>query len=118
MTDHTASPNPAPDLPKLFQPITLRGVTARNRVMVSPMCQYHSVDGSPTDWHMMHLGRLAVGGAGILFGEETAVEARGRKTHECAGLWDDAQIPHYARLTDFIRQQGAVPAIQIGHCGR
>lgn len=105
-------------LPKLFTPITLRGVTARNRVMVSPMCQYHSANGSPTDWHMMHLGRLAVGGAGILFGEETAVEARGRKTHECAGLWNDAQIPHYARLTDFIRQQGAVPAIQIGHCGR
>jgi len=103
--------------PKLFTPITLRGVTARNRVMVAPMCQYHSVDGSPTDWHMMHLGRLAVGGPGILFGEETAVEARGRKTYECAGLWDDAQIPHYRRLTDFIRAQGAVPAIQIGHCG-
>ncbi len=102
----------------LFSPITLRGVTARNRIMVSPMCQYHSVNGAPTEWQMMHIGRLAVGGAGILFGEETAVEARGRKTHDCAGLWDDAQIPAYAKLTEFIRAQGAVPAIQIGHCGR
>lgn len=106
------------ETPALFTPLTLRGVTARNRIMVSPMCQYHSVEGAPTDWQMMHLGRLAVGGAGILFGEETAVEARGRKTHDCAGLWDDGQIPHYARLTEFIRAQGAVPAIQIGHCGR
>ncbi len=109
--------SPAIDPPKLFTPISLRGVTARNRVMVAPMCQYHSVDGSPTDWHMMHLGRLAVGGPGILFGEETAVEARGRKTYECAGLWDDSQIPHYRRLTDFMRAQGTVPAVQIGHCG-
>ena len=104
--------------PLLFSPITLRNVTARNRIMVSPMCQYHSADGAPTDWQMMHLGRLAVGGAGILFGEETAIEPRGRKTYECAGLWSDAQIPAYARLTEFIRAQGAVPAIQLGHCGR
>jgi len=103
--------------PHLFSPITLRGITARNRVMVSPMCQYHSEEGRPTDWQMMHIGRLAVGGPGIVFGEETAVEARGRKTYDCAGLWDDGQIPHYRRLTDFIRAQGAVPAIQIGHCG-
>lgn len=116
MTD-PVEPEGTIDLPKLFTPINLRGVTARNRVMVAPMCQYHSIDGSPTDWHMMHLGRLAVGGAGILFGEETAVEARGRKTYDCAGLWDDTQIPHYRRLTDFMRAQGTVPAIQIGHCG-
>lgn len=107
-----------PDTPLLFSPITLRGVTARNRVMVSPMCQYHSVEGGPTDWQMMHLGRLAVGGPGILFGEETAVEQRGRKTHGCAGIWDDRHIAPYARLNDFVRAQGAVPAIQLGHCGR
>ncbi|MBT5266322.1 MAG: NADH:flavin oxidoreductase/NADH oxidase [Rhodospirillaceae bacterium] len=102
----------------LFSPITIRGVTARNRVMVAPMCQYHSVDGGPTDWEMVHIGRLAVGGPGILFGEETGVEERGRKTHACAGIWDDRHIPQYRRLTDFIREQGVVPAIQLGHSGR
>jgi 2,4-dienoyl-CoA reductase-like NADH-dependent reductase (Old Yellow Enzyme family) len=102
----------------LFSPITLRGVTAKNRVMVSPMCQYHSVDGSPGDWQLMHLGRLAVGGAGIVFGEETAVEARGRKTYACAGIWDDRHICEYRRLTDFIKAQAAVPAMQLGHAGR
>lgn len=105
-------------LPLLFTPITIRSVTAKNRIVVSPMCQYHSVDGGPTDWQMMHIGRLAVGGAGIIFGEETGVEARGRKTHACAGIWDDRHIPQYRRLTDFIREQNAVPAIQLGHAGR
>ncbi len=105
-------------LPLLFTPMTMRGVTAKNRIVVSPMCQYHSVDGGPTDWQMMHLGRLAVGGAGIVFGEETGIEARGRKTHACAGIWDDRHIPQYRRLTDFIRAQDAVPAIQLGHAGR
>lgn len=106
------------ELPLLFTPITIRQVTAKNRIVVSPMCQYHSVDGGPTDWQMMHLGRLAIGGAGIIFGEETGVEERGRKTHACAGIWHDRHIPQYRRLTDFIRQQGAVPAIQLGHAGR
>ena len=104
--------------PLLFMPIKLRSVTARIRIVVSPMCQYHSVEGGPGDWQMAHLGRLAVGGAGIIFGEETAIEARGRKTHACAGIWDDRHIAEYRRLTDFIRQQGAVPAIQLGHAGR
>ena len=109
---------PRPGLPLLFTPITLRGVTARNRIVVSPMCQYASEDGSPTDWQLMHLGRLAVGGAGIVFGEETAIEARGRKTYKCAGIYDDKHIPQYRRITDFIREQGAAPAIQLGHSGR
>ncbi len=113
MTEITDKP-----LPLLFTPITLRGVTARNRVVVSPMCQYHSDDGGPTDWQFMHLGRLAAGGAGIIFGEETAVEARGRKTYLCAGIYDDKHIAAYRRITDFIREQGAVPAIQLGHSGR
>jgi 2,4-dienoyl-CoA reductase-like NADH-dependent reductase (Old Yellow Enzyme family) len=104
--------------PLLFTPITIRGVTSKNRIVVSPMCQYNSDDGSPGDWQMMHLGRLAVGGAGIIFGEETGVEARGRKTYKCAGIWDDKHIPMYRRITDFIKEQGAVPAIQIGHAGR
>ncbi len=102
----------------LFTPITIRGVTSKNRIVVSPMCQYNSDDGGPGDWQMMHLGRLAVGGAGIIFGEETGIEARGRKTYKCAGIWDDKHIPMYRRITDFIKEQGAVPAIQIGHAGR
>ncbi len=105
-------------LPLLFTPITLRGVTSRNRVVVSPMCQYHSDDGGPSDWQLMHLGRLAAGGAGIIFGEETAVEARGRKTYLCAGIYKDSHVAAYRRITDFIREQGAVPAIQLGHSGR
>jgi len=104
--------------PLLFTPITIRGVTSKNRIVVSPMCQYNSDNGGPGDWQMMHLGRLAVGGAGIIFGEETGVEARGRKTYKCAGIWDDKHIPMYRRITDFIKEQGAVPAIQIGHAGR
>jgi 2,4-dienoyl-CoA reductase-like NADH-dependent reductase (Old Yellow Enzyme family) len=104
--------------PLLFEPIKMRSVQARNRVVVSPMCQYASVDGSPGDWQFMHLARLAVGGAGIIFGEETAIEARGRKTYACAGLYRDEQIGEYRRITDFIRAQGAVPAIQLGHSGR
>src|SRR6185295_12869411 len=105
-------------LPLLFTPITLRGVTVRNRVVVSPMCQYSSEGGGPTDYHLVHLGKFAMGGAGIVFCEETAVEARGRKSHHCAGIYQDAHIPGYRRINDFIRAQGAVPAIQIGHGGR
>jgi 2,4-dienoyl-CoA reductase-like NADH-dependent reductase (Old Yellow Enzyme family) len=113
MTDKTKSAYPL-----LFTPITMRGVTSRNRIVVSPMCQYHSDDGGPTDWQFMHLGRLAAGGAGIIFGEETAIEARGRKTYLCAGIYDDKHIKAFRRITDFIREQGAVPAIQLGHSGR
>ena len=104
--------------PLLFTPIKLRSIVARNRIVVSPMCQYVSVEGSPTDWHLVHFGKFAVGGAGIVFGEETAVEARGRKTYHCAGIYDDRQIREYRRITDFIKSVGAVPAIQLGHCGR
>jgi len=113
MTDSTDKPA----IPALFQPLALRGVTTRNRIMVSPMCQYKSDDGAPNDWHLAHLGRFAIGGAGIVFGDETAVEVRGRKTYSCAGIWDDAHIPAYRRITDFIKSQGALPAIQLGHSG-
>jgi 2,4-dienoyl-CoA reductase-like NADH-dependent reductase (Old Yellow Enzyme family) len=102
----------------LFTPIRLRGVLARNRIVVSPMCQYASADGGPSDWHLVHLGKFALGGAGIVFTEETAVEARARKTHGCAGIYADHHHPTYRRITDFLRRHGAVPAIQLGHSGR
>jgi 2,4-dienoyl-CoA reductase-like NADH-dependent reductase (Old Yellow Enzyme family) len=102
---------------QLFQPLTIKSVTARNRVVVSPMCQYKSVEGSPTDWHLVHMGRYAVGGAGIVFYEETAVEDRGRKTHACAGLYRDDQIPEFKRVADLVKSLGSVPAIQLGHAG-
>jgi 2,4-dienoyl-CoA reductase-like NADH-dependent reductase (Old Yellow Enzyme family) len=108
----------ATPLPLLFTPLELRGVTARNRVVVSPMCQYASADGGPTDFHLVHLGKFAMGGAGIVFCEETSVEERGRKSYHCAGIYSDAHVPQYRRINDFIRSQGAVPAIQIGHSGR
>lgn len=104
--------------PLLFTPIGLAGLTARNRIVVSPMCQYSSQDGGPSDWHLVHLGKFALGGAGIVFCEETAVESRARKTHGCAGIYNDKHVPMYRRITDFIRQHGSIPAMQIGHSGR
>lgn len=108
----------SPDTPLLFTPIQLRGITARNRIVSSPMCQYASDDGGPEEWQLVNFGRFAMGGCGIVFTEETAVEARGRKTHHCAGIYKDSHIAAYRRITDFIRAQGAVPAMQLGHCGR
>ena len=105
-------------LPLLFTPITLRSITARNRVVVSPMCQYSSESGGPTDYHLVHLGKFAMGGAGIVFCEETSVEERGRKSYHCAGIYDDAHVTHYRRINEFLRSQGAIPAIQLGHAGR
>jgi 2,4-dienoyl-CoA reductase-like NADH-dependent reductase (Old Yellow Enzyme family) len=102
----------------LFDPIRLRGVEARNRIVVSPMCQYSARDGHVTDWHLVHLGKFAQGGAGIVFMEATAVEARGRITHGDTGIWDDAQVPGLARISKFLKEQGALPAIQLAHAGR
>ena len=104
--------------PRLFTPIALRSLTARNRIAVSPMSQYCAVDGAPTDWHLVHLGKFATGGAGIVFVEETAVEARSRKTYACPGIYTDAQARAWRRITDFLRAQGALAAIQLGHAGR
>jgi 2,4-dienoyl-CoA reductase-like NADH-dependent reductase (Old Yellow Enzyme family) len=104
--------------PLLFRPITMRGVTARNRIMLGPMSQYLAVDGNLTDWHIVFYGQFAIGGAGIVCSEETAVEPRGRRTHHCAGIYTDAQVRGYRRITDFLKDLGAVPAIQLGHAGR
>ncbi len=98
--------------------MTLRGTTYRNRAWVSPMCQYSSVDGRPTDWHLVHLGGLARGGAGLVFTEATAVTAEGRISPSDAGIWTDGQASDYERITDFVKSQGAVPGIQLGHAGR
>ena len=104
--------------PLLFQEIALREVTARNRIVVSPMCQYSAKDGQVTDWHLVHLGKFAQGGAGIVFVEATAVEKRGRITHGDTGIWEDAQIQGLARISSFIKANGATPALQLAHAGR
>lgn len=105
-------------MPNLMDPFTLRGVTMRNRIGVSPMCQYSSEDGTATDWHLVHLGSRAVGGAGLIICEATAVEPRGRISPSDAGLWSDAQIEPQARINRFLMTHGAVPAIQLAHAGR
>jgi 2,4-dienoyl-CoA reductase-like NADH-dependent reductase (Old Yellow Enzyme family) len=102
----------------LFSPFDLRKVTLRNRVMVSPMCQYSSRDGFASDWHLVHLGTRAVGGAGLVMTEATAVDPRGRISPGDLGLWKDDHIPMLERITRFIREQGAVPAVQLAHAGR
>jgi 2,4-dienoyl-CoA reductase-like NADH-dependent reductase (Old Yellow Enzyme family) len=107
-----------PSTPHLFAPFTLRGVTLRNRIGVSPMCQYSATDGYANDWHFVHLGTRAVGGAGLILVEATAVAPEGRITPGCLGLWDDAHIAPLARIAGFLKQHGAVPGIQIGHAGR
>jgi len=104
--------------PLLFEPLVLREVKTRNRIVVSPMCQYSAKDGHVGDWHLVHLGKFAQGGAGIVFMEATAVERRGRITHGDTGIWDDAHIPGLKRIADFVRSQGAIPAIQLAHAGR
>ncbi|MCD5312890.1 NADH:flavin oxidoreductase/NADH oxidase [Kineosporia babensis] len=102
----------------LFSPLTLRGVTARNRAWVSPMCMYSSEKGRPSDWHLVHLGSFARGGAGLVMQEATAVVPEGRISPEDAGIWNDAQAEGYARINRFIHDQGAVTAIQLAHAGR
>lgn len=102
----------------LFSPLRLREIEFRNRIGVAPMCQYSCEDGMANDWHLVHLGSRAVGGAGLVIAEATAVEARGRISPYDVGLWRDEQIEPLARVTRFIREHGAVPAVQLGHAGR
>jgi 2,4-dienoyl-CoA reductase-like NADH-dependent reductase (Old Yellow Enzyme family) len=116
MTPHPSEV--APSIPVMFRPLTVRGLTVRNRIVVSPMSQYRAADGAPTDWHLVHLGKFAIGGAGIVFCEETSVSERSRKTYDCPGIYTDAQATAWRRVTDFIRGQGAAAAIQLGHAGR
>jgi len=103
----------------LFQPIQLRGLALENRIMVSPMCQYSAVDGSATDWHLIHLGHLALGGAGMLVLEATGVEPRGRITPRCLGLYSDANEAALRRVIDGVRAQSGIRlGIQLSHAGR
>ena len=103
---------------RLFSPLTLRGVTFKNRIFVSPMCQYSSVDGMPTDWHLVHLGSRAAGGAALVMVEATAVCPEGRISPADSGLWSPAHAEGFARIARFINSQGAVPGIQLAHAGR
>jgi len=102
----------------LFQPLRLRGVELRNRIVVSPMCQYSCVDGVPTDWHLVHLGSRAVGGAALVFAEATAVSPEGRISPGDAGIWNEQQADAFARIAAFVRDQGAAAGIQLAHAGR
>jgi 2,4-dienoyl-CoA reductase-like NADH-dependent reductase (Old Yellow Enzyme family) len=104
--------------PHLFQPLTIKSVTLRNRIGVSPMCQYSSEDGVATDWHLVHLGSRAVGGAGLVIAEATAVSAEGRITPGDAGIWAEKHIEPISRINCFVKSQGAIPGIQIAHAGR
>ncbi|WP_114860730.1 NADH:flavin oxidoreductase/NADH oxidase [Azospirillum brasilense] len=105
-------------LPRLCQPVALRGTTLRNPIVISPMCQYSAVDGEAGDWHRVHLGRFAMGGAGMVMVEATAVTAQGRITPGDLGLWDDRQIPGLRGIAGTLKGLGAVPGIQLGHAGR
>lgn len=111
MTDTDATP-------LLFTPFRLRQLETRNRVVISPMCQYSARDGLASDWHMVHLGQFAMGGAGIVFTEAAAVEERGRITHGDLGIWREDQARAIRSVVDFIKAHGAVPAIQLAHAGR
>lgn len=104
----------------LFSPLTIRGVEFRNRIWVSPMCQYMCLDedGMPHDWHVVNAGQYAAGGVGMFMTEATAVSPEGRITSECAGIWNDQQRDRWARVTHFVRSQGSVPAMQLAHAGR
>ncbi|CAN5351941.1 NADH:flavin oxidoreductase/NADH oxidase [soil metagenome] len=104
--------------PLLFTPLQVRGVTLPNRIMVSPMCQYSSTEGFATDWHLVHLGARAAGGAGIVMTETAAVERDGRISPWDLGIWDDVHIDMLSRITAFMNEQGTISAIQIGHAGR
>ncbi len=105
-------------MPDLFSPFTLKGVTLRNRIAMSPMTMYRSVDGKMSDFHVMLMGSRAAGGFGLVFPEQIAIVPEGRTSVGCAGIWDDAQMEGLSRVAAIIKDMGAVPAIQLGHTGR
>src|SRR5213080_4719841 len=105
-------------MPHLFDPLVLRSLTLQNRLVVSPMCQYSSVDGFSTDWHFVHLGSRAVGGAALVFTEATAVTAAGRISPQDLGIYDEGHVAGLARIVRFIHAQKTLAGIQLAHAGR
>lgn len=105
-------------MPNLFSELILKDVRLKNRIAVSPMCQYSAVEGVPNEWHSAHLGSMAIGGAGLVIAEMTAVTRDGRHTPGDTGLWNDDQVEAFTPITRFIERMGAVPGIQLGHAGR
>src|SRR5580692_10734486 len=103
---------------KLFSPFRVREIELKNRVVVSPMCEYSAKDGHPQPWHMVHLGSRAVGGAALVLTEASAVEARGRISAADAGIYDDAHVDSWRPITEFVKSQGAVVGMQLAHAGR
>src|ERR1035437_1269739 len=108
----------SPSAAHLMSPLAIREITLRNRIAVSPMCQYSSEDGFANDWHLVHLGSRAVGGAGLVCMEASAVAARGRILPADLGIWSDGHVEFLCRITGFLRSQGAAAAIQPAHAGR
>src|SRR5438477_12119807 len=105
-------------MPHLFDQLTLLTLTLRARIVVSPMCQYSSVDGFANDWHLVHLGSRAVGGAGLVFTEAAAVTAEGRISPDDLGIWSDAHVGAFERIVRFIKRAGSAAGIQLAHAGR
>jgi 2,4-dienoyl-CoA reductase-like NADH-dependent reductase (Old Yellow Enzyme family) len=103
---------------KLFSPLDIRGITLKNRIALSPMCQYSCVEGMVSDWHLVHLGTRAIGGAALILTEATAVAPEGRISPDDAGIWNDAQAGAFNKIADFISSTHAVPGIQLAHAGR
>src|SRR6266849_3131384 len=115
---HVSGVVTVPAAPSLFTPLIIRGITSPNRIGVSPMCEYSSEDGFATDWHLVHLGSRAVGGAGLVVVEATAIEPQGRITSGDLGLWKNEHIEPLRRITAFVESEGSVPGIQLAHAGR
>jgi 2,4-dienoyl-CoA reductase-like NADH-dependent reductase (Old Yellow Enzyme family) len=109
---------PSSEQAQLFSPLRIRDIAVRSRIAVSPMCQYSSEDGFANDWHFVHLGSRAVGGAAVVMAEASAIEARGRISPADLGIWKDEHIQPLARIAAFVRGQGAVAGIQLAHAGR
>src|SRR5215468_7706718 len=105
-------------MPHLFEPLGLRGITFRNRIGISPMCEYSAQDGFANDWHLVHLGSRAVGGAALIVVEATAVTPEGRISPGDLGIWKDEHIEALERIAKFVHRQGAVAGIQLAHAGR
>ena len=105
-------------MPHLFSPFTLKDVTLRNRIAMSPMTMYRSRDGLMNDFHLMLLGSRAAGGFGLVFAEQLAIVPDGRTSTGCGGIWDDAQVEGLARITRLVKDMGGIAAVQLGHTGR